>query len=227
MKQVKTEVESVYTIEGLEQDFASTAELEKFVYDETGHALSLKGKSKSIKYAAALATLEGRLDEVPHNLLSTKNPYVDNGDLVPMEELKPVPERDPVIPERRTQTGVFSTSMLNHPDANENAQGHKCSATFRAYRDGTITYEITGPVDQRPQGSRINKYGVTQAAEIKWSDPRTGEQVLQYPNGQLTTVGAALKANLENLSGFNAWAKYLAKSLISVDREVLKNPWKQ
>lgn len=224
-KTESTQQPSLYTQEGLQQDFASTRELEQFVYEETGRALSLKGKSAVVKYAAALAALEGRLEDIPAGILTDRNPFVDSADMVPMQELRPVPERDPAIPPGSTQVSSFYTAQLPHPDATENESGHLCDAVFKSYRDGTITYEILGPVNQRPVGTRINKYGQTQAAEIRWSDPRTGEQILQYPNGQLTGIGAALKANLENLRGLNAWRQYLNKSVASVNPAVLQNPW--
>lgn len=218
---------SLYTAEGLAEDFANTRELEQFVYEETGHALSLKGKSKIVKYAAALAALESRLGDIPEGIITDRNPFVDSTDMIPMEELKPVPERDPALPPVATQVGYFYTAELPHPDATENESGHMCDAVFKSYKDGSISYEILGPVDQRPIGTRVNKYGQTQAGEIRWSDPRTGEQILQYANGTLSPVGRMLKANLENLNGrgLNAWRQYLNKGLATVDRAVLTNPW--
>lgn len=218
-------IPSLYTLEGLQQDFDSTRELEQFVYEETGRPLALKGKSAEVKYAAALAALDRRWADVPESCITDRNPFVDSADMIPMAELKPVPERDPAVPAGSTQTSSFFTAQLPHPDATENESGHLCDAVFKSYRDGTITYEILGPVNQRPIGSRVNKYGQTQAAEIRWSDPRTGEQILQYPNGQLTPVGVALKANLENLRGLNAWRQYLNKSTAVVNPAVLQNPW--
>lgn len=221
----KTEAISLYTIEGLQEDFASTDELEKYIYEEVGIALSLRGKSKIVKYSNALAALEGRLKDIDPAVRTDKNPFVDSADMIPMEELKPVPERDPDVPPGNTQVSSFFTAQLPHPDATENESGHMCDAVFRSYRNGVITYEILGPVNQRPVGTRVNKYGQTQAAEIRWSDPRTGEQILQHANGQLTDVGAALKANLENLRGLNAWRQYLNKSTAAVNPAVLQNPW--
>jgi hypothetical protein len=42
--------ESFYDIDGLMTDFPTARELERFVFDETGHVLNLKGRANKMKY---------------------------------------------------------------------------------------------------------------------------------------------------------------------------------
>ena len=46
-------VEPMYDLEGLMTDFPTARELEKFVFDQTGHVLNLKGRSNKFKYQTA------------------------------------------------------------------------------------------------------------------------------------------------------------------------------
>ena len=48
------------------------------------------------------------------------------------------------------------------------AQDKKVHMTFRKYNNGMISYEIHGPLVQRPFGEKINKYGKTVPEIIKW-----------------------------------------------------------
>ena len=215
-----------YTVEGLMNDFPTASDLERFVYTQTNGAISLnlKGRSNQLKYNLAMDALNGRA--VPSKYLTTDNPYLEKADLVPQEELKGVPGRGRDVPDGATEISRFNTDRLPHPDAESAAQGLFCSCLFRAYSDGTTTYEIIGPVDQRPEGQRLNKFGHMQPAIIRWVDPRTGEQVLQYPNGTFTPVGAVLFEKLKNLDGIDAYSRYIKRSLASINREILDNPWK-
>lgn len=222
----ETVEEFEYTVEGLMNDFPTAADLERFVYTQTNGdiSLNLKGRSNQLKYNLALDALLGRT--IPPKYLSDDNPYLEKQDLIPQEELKPVPTRHADCPPESSELTRYNTSRLPHPDAGEAALNHTCDAIFRSYSDGTVTYEIIGPVNKRPEGQRLNKFGQMQPAVIRWIDPRTGEQVLQYPNGQLTPVGQVLIERLKSLDGMNVYDRYIKRSLTSLNSQVLKNPWK-
>ena len=82
-----------YDIDGLMTDFPTATELERFVYDQTGHVLNLKGRANKLKYQVAMDVLNGITVDV--KFTGGDNPYVDRSELVPVEDLKPVPDRDP------------------------------------------------------------------------------------------------------------------------------------
>jgi hypothetical protein len=215
-----------YTIDGLMNDFPTAKELQQFVYTQTNGevSLNLQGRSNQLKYNLALDALAGK--KIPLKYLSKDNPYMEKTDLVPEEELRDAPPRHPDCPDPSTELTRYNTSRLPHPDAQSASQGHFCSCLFRSYRDGTVTYEIIGPVDKREEGQRLNKFGHMQPALIRWIDPRTGEQILQYPNGTFTPVGQVLHEKLQKLDGVNIFSRYIKRSLGSVDRAILQNPWK-
>ena len=215
-----------YTIEGLMNDFPTARELEQFVYTETNGeiSLNLKGKNNQLKYNLARDALLGK--SIPQKYLTNQNPYMEKTDLVPEEEIKPVPARHPDCPDPSTELTRYDTNRLPHPDAQSASQGLFCSCLFRSYRDGTVTYEIIGPVDKREEGQRLNKFGHMQPALIRWVDPRTGEQILQYANGTFTPIGQILHEKLQKLDGVNIYNRYIKRSLGSVDRGVLANPWR-
>jgi len=215
-----------YTIEGLMNDFPTAKELQQFVYTQTNGevSLNLQGRSNQLKYNLALDALLGKA--IPAKYLSKDNPYMEKADLVPEEEMRPVPDRHPDCPPANMELSRYDTNRLPHPDAQSASQGLYCSCLFRSYRDGTVTYEIIGPVDKREEGQRLNKFGHMQPALIRWVDPRTGEQVLQYPNGTLTPIGKVLHEKLKNLDGLNVWDRYVKRSLASIDKGILQNPWR-
>jgi hypothetical protein len=46
-------------MEGLMTDFPTAKELERFVYDQTGRVLNLKGRANKLKYQVAMDVLNG------------------------------------------------------------------------------------------------------------------------------------------------------------------------
>jgi hypothetical protein len=48
-----------YDIDGLMTDFPTATALERFVYDETGAVLNLKGRANKLKYQVAMDVLNG------------------------------------------------------------------------------------------------------------------------------------------------------------------------
>ena len=190
------EVEPMYDLEGLMTDFPTAKELEKFVFDETGIVLNLKGRSNKFKYSTAMAVLNGERPDPA--LVGTENPYVDKNDIVPVDPPKQVPPQPPEI-FGHIPVVQFQCDVFPHPDKEWNSMGQKCNVIFRKYIDNTITYEIIGPGALRAVGVRVNKFGKDVPEKYVWVDPRTGEQIIQYSNGRITPLGTRLKNFMSKL----------------------------
>lgn len=214
-----------YDMEGLMTDFPTATELAKFVFDETGIALQLKGRANKLKYQVALDTLNG----IPPaaEFISKENPYVDKNDMVPMEDLKVLPPRDPSLPGLETLQNYFHTAGVPHTDAERRAAGAKISVCFRKYMNGAITYEIEGPLEQKPYGEKIDKFGRVRPEIIKWIDPRTPEALIVRPDGSTTPVGQRLRALLKNqpVNKSNVWDTWIDREFLSVNQKAIDNPW--
>ena len=146
-----------YDIEGLMTDFPTAKELERFVFDETGIVLNLKGRANKLKYQVAMDVLNGQ--DVDPKFIGRDNPYLDRADLVPEEPMKTLPPRDQDIPDREHLQNEFFTAFVPHSDPEYRAQGRKMHCTFRKYKNGVITYEVLGPIEPRPYGVKIDKFG--------------------------------------------------------------------
>lgn len=214
-----------FDLEGLMTDFPTAKELERFVFDETGIVLNLKGRANKLKYQVAMDVLNG--EEVDPVFLGDNNPYIDKTELVPVEELKAKPARDTSLPPRNTLQNSFFSPMIPHPDDDMRAQDKKVHMTFRKYSNGMISYEIQGPLEQKPHGVKINKYGKEVPEIIKWIDPRTGEQVVMREDGTLTPQGKRLRALMQTkkVNKTNQWEVWIDRDFLSVDDSVLNNVW--
>ena len=113
-----------YDIDGLMTDFPTAKELERFVYDETGIVLNLKGRANKLKYQVAMDVLNGI--EVDAKFIGNENPYVEKSDMIPEEPLKPVPERDSKLPPHSQIQNTFYSPVVPHPDSDARAQDKKC-----------------------------------------------------------------------------------------------------
>lgn len=218
--------EPLYDLEGLMTDFPTAKDLEKFLFDKTGVALDLKGRSNKYKYQTALDILNGA--EVPDMLIASENPYLDKNDLVPVDPMKEIPPRpDQVVHEYLVTQ--FQSNTFPHPDEDWKASGQKCQVIFRLYTNSAITYEIIGPVAPRAVGERVNKFGKTVPEKYTWVDPRTGEQLIRDANGKLTTVGSRLKAYMskQKVNKTTAWDAWIDREFVMLDgnTNLLDNPW--
>lgn len=221
--QLESRVE--YDTEGLMTDFPTARELERFVFDETGIVLSLKGRANKLKYQVAMDVLNGV--PVDEKYIGRDNPYLERADLVPEEPLRPVPQRDPQIPDRSLVQNEFYSPFVPHSDSEYRAQGRRMHCTFRKYRNGVITYEVMGPIEPRPEGLKIDKFGRERPEIIRWVDPRTGEQLIQREDGTLTPIGRRLRAMLQTFkyNNSNQWLRYVDREFISLDQRAAVNPW--
>lgn len=222
-QQTQTRIE--YDIEGLMTDFPTARELERFVFDETGIVLNLKGRANKLKYQVAMDVLNG--NDVDEKFIGRDNPYLEKADLVPEEPMKTLPPRDPEIPAREHVQNEFFTAFVPHSDPEYHAQGRKMHCTFRKYRNGVITYEVLGPIEPRPHGVKIDKFGRERPEIIRWVDPRTGEQLLQREDGTLTPIGRRLRAMMQTFryNSSNQWVRYVDRDFISLDQKAAINPW--
>jgi hypothetical protein len=214
-----------YDIDGLMTDFPTATELERFVYDETGIVLTLKGRANKLKYQVAMDALNGV--EIEPKYTGTSNPYIDRTEMVPIDPMKPVPERSTALPPHSDVQNSFYSPVVPHPDAESRAQDKKVHMMFKKYKNGMISYEILGPLEQRPYGEKIDKFGRTRPEVIKWVDPRTGEQVVMREDGTLTPQGRRLRAMMQTfkVNKSNFWETWVDREFVTLNDSVANNPW--
>lgn len=214
-----------YDIDGLMTDFPTATELERFVYDQTGHVLNLKGRANKLKYQVAMDVLNGIT--VDAKFTGGDNPYVDRSELVPVEDLKPVPVRDPGLPGESEIQNQFYTPFIPHPDPEYRAKNRKVHTVFRKYRNGMISYEVIGPIEPRSIGEKMDKFGRMRPELMSWVDPRTGEQIAVRSDGSMTPRGRNLRAIMMTLkvNNTNHWNMWVDRDFISSERGELRNPW--
>lgn len=214
-----------YDMEGLMTDFPTAKELERFVYDETGIVLNLKGRANKLKYQVAMDVLNG--NEVDPKFIGSENPYIDRTELVPVEDLKEAPARDKHLPDRSQVQNLFVSNSIPHSDYESRMQDKKISVIFRKYKSGEISYEVLGPVDQRPHGMKLDKYGRERPEIIKWVDPRTGEQTVVRSDGTLTPQGRKLRALMQTfkVNNSNQWDIWVDREFVSLTDNVAMNVW--
>ena len=219
------EAEPLYDLEGLMTDFPTAKDLEKFVYDQTGIVLNLKGRSNKFKYQTAMDVLNGQEPEA--YLLGSENPYLDKNDLIPIDDLKKLPAR-PAEVQGEQCVASFISKTFQHPDTEWAAQGQKCEVVFRKYINNVITYEIIGPISTRAVGVRVNKFGKEVPEKYTWVDPRTGEQVIRKENGSYTPVGTRLRAKMQaaKINKSDYWSVWIDREFVISDgTNAIDNPW--
>ena len=218
-------LEAVYDLDGLMTDFPTAGELQKFVYDQTGIALNLKGRANKMKYQVAMDVLNGV--EVAPAFLSNENPYLDKNDLVPEEPVRILPERDPYLPPKGDVQNTFHCMTIPHPDQNQRAMDKKVTVCFRKYNNGVITYEIEGPMTQISKGEKIDKYGRTRPEIIVWVDPRSPEQLIVRADGSITPTGQKVRALMQSMrvNDSNIWDTWIDREFISINQSAIENPW--
>lgn len=226
VKTITVEKQSLeFDLEGLMTDFPTAKELERFVFDQTGVVLNLKGRANKLKYQTAMDVLNGQ--EVDPGFLGNDNPYVDKVDMVPVEDLKPVPARDKTLPDHSEIQNLFYTPLVPHPDEGYRARGKKCHCMFRKYKTGEISYEILGPLEQYSHGEKIDKYGRTRPEIIKWVDPRSGEQLIQREDGTLTPIGRRLRSLMQamRVNKSSQWEVWVDREFGALNQDAITNPW--
>jgi hypothetical protein len=214
-----------YSLAGLKDDFPTALELEKFVFDETNVSLKLKGIDPGKKYEIALAVLNN--EDVDPRYITGSNPYVSNDDLIPEDPIKPIPKRDPRLPKEECMS-VFHDMAVPHPDANMRAVDAKVVCQFKTYRDGSISYEIMGPIEKQSYGEKVDKYGRPRPEKYVWVDPRTGEQAVRYSDGTFTRMGQRLRTLMESKRVNRTqsfWSVWIDRDFVQFNQGAIENPW--
>jgi hypothetical protein len=210
---------ATYDIEALKADLPTAKELAQFVYDKTQIALDLIGKSKEDQYQVAKNALEGK--KVPAEFLTDENPYVDKKDLIPVDEIRKLPERNPDLPDPTSMVHQFGATNMPHPlDPQSDRKVH---ITFRKYENNLITFQVMGPLEQQAVGSRINKYGQNVPEKYTWMDPRTEEKVMRRPDGTYTEAGRGLHTYCVGEKGGGIWS-LIDKDMVTVTEKNIANP---
>lgn len=215
-----------YDLDGLMTDFPTAKDLERFVFDETGIVLNLKGRANKLKYQVAMDALNGQ--EVDPKFTGSENPYIDKAEMVPVEDLKPVPARDSSLPHEDQVQNTFVSNFIPHPDAEYRARSRKVQCVFRKYKNGMISYEVVGPIEPKPVGEKMDKFGRVRPELMSWVDPRTGEQLVVRKDGTMTTQGRNLRALMQKMRvnhTTNQWAVWVDREFATLEGGALNNPW--
>lgn len=211
---------ATYDIEALKADLPTAKELSQFVYDKTGMALDLVGKPKEDQYLAAKNALEGK--KVPSEFLTDENPYVEKKDLVPEDPMPSVPPREAGLLDPEAMVHHFGATNMPHPlDPQSDRKVH---ITFRKYEDGSLTFEVVGPLEKQAKGSRLNKYGQVQPEKYTWLDPRTGERLMRKADGSFTKEGRGMYAYCVGEKGGGIWP-LIDKEAVRISEKNIANPW--
>ena len=218
-------VEHLYDVEGLQTDFPTATELERFVYDQTQVVLNLKGRSNRLKYETALRVLNG--EDIDPALLGRENPYISRSEMVPEEPMQPRPKAEPGVPAYSELQNEYVCDRVPHTIAELRGQGKKCTTVFRKYKNGVITYEVIGPLAKQPEGTKIDKYGRERPEIIRMVDPRTPESIIVTADGTPTKTGKRVRAMMQTLryNNSNEWDIFVDQDFTNFDSNVKRNPW--
>ena len=211
---------ATYDVEALKADLPTAKDLAQFVYDKTQIALDLIGKPKEEQYLVAKNALEGK--KIPQDYQTDENPYIDRKELIPVDEIKPLPPRSPELPPETSRIHFFGAT--NMPHRLDPQSDRKVMINFWKYDNGVITYEVSGPVEQISIGSRINKFGQTQPEKYSWIDPRTEEILLRRQDGSFTEKGRGIYSFCIGEKGAGIWP-LIDKDIISFTEKNIANPW--
>ena len=214
-----------YDLDGLMTDFPTARDLERFVFDETGYVLNLKGRANKLKYQVAMDCLNGQ--EIDARFIGSDNPYIDRAEMVPVEDLRPVPARAATLPNPDQIQNTFTSNLIPHPNAEYRARSKHVKCTFRKYKNGMISYEVLGPIEPLAVGEKMDKFGKMRPELMSWIDPRTGEQVIVRADGTLTTQGRNLKAHMQKqrVNASTYWDVWIDREFVTLEGGALRNPW--
>lgn len=211
---------ATYDIEALKVDLPTAKDLAQFVYDKTGIALDLIGKSKNDQYLVAKNALEGK--KIPQEFTTDDNPYVDKRELIPVDEIRKLPPRSPDLPDEASQVHFFGATNMPHPLDPQSDK--KVGINFKKYENGVITYQVMGPLEQVAIGSRVNKYGQNVPEKYSWIDPRTEELVMRRADGTFTEQGRKLHTYCVGEKGSGIWS-LIDRDMVTVTAKNIANPW--
>ena len=126
------------------------------------------------------------------------------------------------LPPEDSQIHFFGATNMPHPL--DPQSDRKVGINFKKYFDGTITYQVMGPLEQVAVGSRINKFGQNVPEKYTWLDPRTEELVMRNPNGTFTKAGQGLYTYLVGEKGAGIWP-LIDRDIVSATSKNIADPW--
>lgn len=211
---------ATYDIESMKADLPTAKELAQFVYDKTSISLDLIGKAKEDQYLVAKNALEGK--KVPAEFVTDDNPYVDKKELIPVDEVRKLPERSKDLPPEESKVHFFGATNMPHPLDPQSDK--KVGINFKKYENGLITYQVMGPLEQIAVGTRINKYGQPTPEKYSWIDPRTEELVMKRPDGTFSEKGRGLYTYLIGEKGGGVW-NLIDRDIVSISQKNISDPW--
>jgi hypothetical protein len=214
-----------YSLAGLQADFPTAKDLEQFVFDETHVSLKLKGLDPERKYELALAVLCGQ--DIDSKYITGANPYIDSKEMIPQDPLKAIPARDPRLTNDEPMS-IYHDFNIPHPNRDMRAQDAKVICQFKTYSDGSISYEIMGPLERHAVGEKLDKYGRSRPEKIEWIDPRTGEQAIRYRDGSYSKMGQRLRTLMEAKrvnKGQSIWSVWIDRNFTQFNQSSIENPW--
>ncbi len=211
---------ATYDIEALKADLPTAKDLAQFVYDKVGIALDLIGKPKEDQYQVAKNALEGK--KVPLDFQTDLNPYIDKKELIPEDELKTIPERNKDLPSIDNRIHFFGATNMPHPI--DPQSDRKVQIDFQKYDNGSITYQITGPIEKVAVGERLNKFGNIQPEKYSWIDPRTEEILMKRADGTFTEKGRGVYAYCIGEKGGGIWPM-IDRNILSTVEKNITDPW--
>jgi hypothetical protein len=116
----------------------------------------------------------------------------------------------------------FGATNMPHPlDPQSDKKVH---INFKKYNNGVLTYQIMGPLEQIPVGTKVNKYGQTTPEKYTWLDPRTAELVMRRADGTLTEKGRGLYTFLVGEKGGGVWS-LIDRDIVSISAKNIADPW--
>ena len=214
-----------FSLAGLKADFTTANDLQQFVFDETQVSLKLKGIDPELKYEIALKVLNN--EDVDPVYITGANPYMDNKELIPEDPIRSIPKRDSRLP-NEAPMNIFHDMTVPHPETDMRAQDAKVRVCFRKYPDGSISYEIEGPLEKHAVGEKLDKYGRSRPEKYSWIDPRTGEQAVRLANGQYTKMGQRLRTLMESRKinrNASFWSTWIDRNFTDFQQDAVDNPW--
>jgi len=209
-----------YDIEALKADLPTAKDLAQFVYDKTGISLDLVGTPKEDQYMVARNALEGK--KVPADFQTDLNPYIDRKELIPVDEQKKLPPRSADLPDIGSRVHFFGATNMPHPT--DPQSDRKVQINFHKYDNGSITFQVMGPIEQIAVGERVNKFGQKQPEKYSWLDPRTEEVLLRRADGTFTEKGRGLYAFCVGEKGGGIWT-LIDRNLMNIAEKNVTNPW--
>jgi hypothetical protein len=209
-----------YDIEALKADLPTAKDLAQFVYDKTGISLDLVGKPKEDQYMVARNALEGK--KIPADFQTDLNPYIDRKELIPVDEQKKLPPRSADLPDINSRVHFFGATNMPHPT--DPQSDRKVQINFHKYDNGSITFQVMGPIEQIAVGERVNKFGQKQPEKYSWLDPRTEEVLLRRADGTFTEKGRGLYAFCVGEKGGGIWT-LIDRNLMNIAEKNVTNPW--